>query len=91
MKALDKEELLRGIGERKCWRSRWNSIDRLSDELPNQVDTLKDQQQNKVWNPGGSKSLGFVAVAVLQRSDGSHRQESMETSLHGESDAGASS
>ena len=62
----------------------------MSDELPNRVDTLKDQWQNRFWNPRGRKSLGFVVVALLQKSDRPHRQESMETSLHGESDAGAS-
>ena len=30
-KALDREELLRGIGERNCWRGRWNPDDRMSD------------------------------------------------------------
>ena len=62
----------------------------MSDELPNRVDTSKDQRQNRVWNPGGSKSSGLVAVALLQKSDGPHIQESMENSLHGESDAEAS-
>ena len=62
----------------------------MSDELPNGVDTLKEQQQNRVWNPGGSKSSGLVVVALLQKSDRPHRQKSMETSLHAESDAGAS-
>ena len=62
----------------------------MSDELPNRVDTLKDQRQNKVWNPGGIKSSGLVVVVVLQKSDRPHRQESMKTSLHGESNAGAS-
>ena len=62
----------------------------MSDELPNQVDTLKDQRHNRVWNPGGSKSSRLVAVALLQKNNRPHRQESMETSLHGESDAGAS-
>ena len=62
----------------------------MSDELPNRVDTLKDQRQNRVWNPRGSKSLGLVVVTLLQKSDRPHRQESMEASLHGESDAGAS-
>ena len=90
MKEFDKEVLLRGIGERKCWRSRWNLIDKVSDKLPNQVDTLKDERQNRVWNPGGRKSSRLVAVALLQKSDRTHRQESMETSLHGEFDAGAS-
>ena len=59
-------------------------------KLQNGVDTLKDQRQNRVWNHGGSKSLRLVVVALLQKSDRPHRQESMETSLHGESDAGAS-
>ena len=86
-----KEELLQGIGERKCWRSRWNLINRVDDELSNRVDTSKDQRQNRVWNPGGSKSSGLVVVTLLQKSDRLHRQESMETSLHGESDVGASS
>ena len=56
----------------------------------NRVDTLKYQRQNIVWNPGGSKSSGFVAVALLHKSNRPHRQESMETSVHGESHAGAS-
>ena len=90
MKEFDKEELLQGIGKRNCWRSRWNPIDRVRDELPNRVDTLKDQRQNRVWNPEGSKSSGLVAIALLQKSDRTHREESMETSLHGESNAGAS-
>ena len=76
----------RGITSRN-WRSRWKPIDKVSDELPNRVDTSKDQQQKRVWNPGGSKSSRLVAVTVLQKSDGPHRQESMETSLHGESNA----
>ena len=59
--------------------------------LQNGVDTLKDQRQNRVWNPGGSKSLRLVAVALLHKSDRPHWKESMETSLHGESNAGASS
>ena len=63
----------------------------MHDELPNRVDTSKDQRQNRVWNPGGSKSSGLMAISLLQKSDRPHRQESMETSLHGESDAGASS
>ena len=42
MKALDKEELLRGIGGSNCCKGRWNPIDRVSDELPNRVDTLND-------------------------------------------------
>ena len=62
----------------------------MDDELSNWVDTSKDQRQNIVWNPRGSKSSGLVAVTLLQKSDGPHRKESMETSLHGESDAGAS-
>ena len=62
----------------------------MSDGLPNRVDTLKDHRQNIVWNLRGSKSSGLVAVVLLQKSDRPHRQESMETSLHGESDAGAS-
>ena len=40
---FDKEVLLRRIDERKCWRSQWNPINRVDDELSNQVDTLKDQ------------------------------------------------
>lgn len=52
---------------------------------------LKDQQQNRVWNLGGSKSLRLVVVTLLQKSDRPHRQESMKFSfLHRESDAGAS-
>ena len=89
-KEFNKKLLLRRIDKRKCWRSRWNLIDRVVNELSNRIDTSKDQRQNRVWNPGGSKSLGLVAIALLQKSDGPHRQESMETSLHGESDAGAS-
>ena len=58
--------------------------------LQNRVDTLKDQRRNIVWNPEGNKLLRLVVVALLQKSDKPHRQESMETSLHGESDAGAS-
>ena len=42
-KASNKEELLRGIGRRNYCKDRWNSIDRVSDELQNGVDTLKDQ------------------------------------------------
>lgn len=38
---------------------------------------MRDQQQNKVWNPGGSKSLRFVAIALPQKSDRPHRQGSM--------------
>ena len=59
-------------------------------KLQDGVDTLKDQQQNRVWNPGGSNSLSLVVVALLQKSDRPRRQDSMETSLHGESDARAS-
>ena len=50
-KEFDKEVLLRRIDERKCWRSRWNLIDKVDDELSNRVDTPKDQRQNRVWNP----------------------------------------
>ena len=42
-KASNKEELLRGISESNCCKGRWNPIDRVSDELPNRVDTLEDQ------------------------------------------------
>ena len=59
-------------------------------KLQNGVDTLKDQRKNRVWNPGGSKSFRLVAITLLQKSDRPHRQESMETSLHGESYARAS-
>ena len=60
------------------------------ENLQNRVDTSKDQRQNRVWNPGGRNLLRLVVVTLLQKSDRPHRQESMETSLHGESDAGAS-
>ena len=60
------------------------------EKLQIEVNTLKDQQQNRVWNLGGSKSLRLVAVGLLQKSDRPHRQEFMENSLRGESDAGAS-
>ena len=59
-------------------------------KLQNGVDTLKYRQQKRVWNPRGSKSLRLVVVGLLQKSDRPHRQDSMETFLHGESDAGAS-
>ena len=59
-------------------------------KLQNGVDTLKDQRKNRVWNPRGRKSLRLVAIALLHKSDRPHRHESMQTFLHGESDAGAS-
>lgn len=34
---------------------------------------LKDQQQNRVWNPGGSKSFRLVEVTLLQKNDRPHR------------------
>jgi len=46
-------------------------------KLHNGVDILKDHQQNRVWNRGGSKSFRLVAVILPQKSDGPHRQESM--------------
>lgn len=61
-----------------------------SAKLQNGVDTLKDQWQNRVWNLGGSKSLRLMAIELLYKSDRPHRQESMETFPHGESDSGAS-
>ena len=34
-------------------------------KLQNGVDTLKDRRQNRFWNPGGSKSLRLMVVALL--------------------------
>ena len=65
MKALEKDRLLRGIGERNCWKGRWNPIDRVSYELPNQVDTLKDQRQNRVWNPRGRKLFETCGCHII--------------------------
>lgn len=45
--------------------------------LHEEVNPLKDHQQNRVWNPGGSKSFKLVAITLLQKSDRPHIQESM--------------
>jgi len=51
-------------------------------KLLNGVDTLKDHQQNRVWNPGGIKSFRLVAVTLLQKSDIPHRHDSIIFLIH---------